>query len=56
MKVGRADGGPSESNLKELENVTGATVDTIDYREQTAGCLFLTGAPLKITIFLVSKF
>ena len=41
MKVGRADGGPIESNLKELENVTGATVDRMDYREQTisvSGC------------------
>ena len=37
----RSYGGPSESNLKELENVTGATVDKMDYREQTisvSGC------------------
>ena len=37
----RSFGGPSESNLKELENVTGATVDKMDYREQTisvSGC------------------
>ena len=37
----RAYGGPSENNLKELENVTAATVDSIDYREQTisvSGC------------------
>ena len=37
----RSYGGPSESNLKELEIVTGATVDKMDYREQTisvSGC------------------
>ena len=37
----RSYGGPSESNLKELEIVTGATVDKLDYREQTisvSGC------------------
>merc|ERR1719357_1457444 len=37
----RSFGGPSESNLKELENVTGATFDRMDYREQTisvSGC------------------
>ena len=30
----RLYGGPSESSLKELDNVTGATVDRMDYREQ----------------------
>ena len=37
----RLYGGPSESSLKELDNVTGATVDRMDYREQTisvSGC------------------
>ena len=37
----RSYGGQSESNLRELENVTGATVDKMDYREQmisVSGC------------------
>ena len=42
MKVGiHFVSGPSESSLKELDNVTGATVDRMDYREQTisvSGC------------------